>query len=111
VKGSGGDGDYQPNAAGTTRSEVGLPLARFTDTLWMEYFKIKMSLTLIHIYQVLEVGDLRFVDTNGDGILNGDDRTYTDLRFQAALWSYASQLLIKDSLSLQISRGNKAIKF
>jgi len=26
---------------------------------------------------IAEVGDLRFADTNGDGILNGDDRTYT----------------------------------
>lgn len=110
VKGSGGDGDYQPNGAGTTRSQVGLPLGAFYGYVIDGLFQNQTELDAYPHLSIAEVGDLRFVDTNGDGILNGDDRTYTGSPIPKLLYGInlgASYKGFSLSADFQGQQGNK----
>ena len=110
VKGSGGDGDYQPNANGTTRSEVGLPLGAFYGYAVDGVFQNQGELDAYPHLSIADVGDLRFVDTNGDGFLNGDDRKYTGSPIPELLYGFNLEVSYK-GLSLaadfQGQQGNK----
>jgi len=110
VKGSGGEGDYQPNGAGTTRSQVGLPLGAFYGYVVDGLFQNQSELNSYPHLSIAEVGDLRFVDTNGDGILNGDDRTYTGSPIPKLLYGFnlgASYKGFSLSADFQGQQGNK----
>jgi len=110
VKGSGGDGDYQPNANGTTRSEVGLPLGAFYGYAVDGVFQNQGELDAYPHLSIADVGDLRFVDTNGDGFLNGDDRKYTGSPIPELLYGFNLEVSYK-GLSLaadfQGQQGNE----
>ncbi len=110
VKGSGSEGDYQPNAAGTTRSEVGLPLGAFYGYIVDGIFQNQGELDAYPHLSTAGVGDVRFVDTNGDGVLNGDDRTYTGSPIPKLLYGFNLEASFKGfnlSADLQGQMGNK----
>jgi TonB-linked SusC/RagA family outer membrane protein len=110
IKGSGGEGDYQPNAAGTTRTEVGLPLGAFYGYVVDGVFQNQAELNAYPHLSIAEVGDVRFVDTNGDGILNGDDRTYTGSAIPEFMYGLNLETSFKGfilSADFQGQQGNK----
>ncbi|MBO6523672.1 MAG: TonB-dependent receptor [Balneolaceae bacterium] len=59
-----------------TQSRVGLPIGAFYGYVTDGIFQNQAELDAYPHLSQADVGDLRFVDTNGDGRINGDDRTY-----------------------------------
>ncbi|MBA4057764.1 MAG: hypothetical protein C0490_23820, partial [Marivirga sp.] len=76
VMGSGDEGDYQPNTAGTTRTAPGLPIGSFFGYVTDGVFQNAQELSAYPHLSNAGVGDLRFVDVDGNGVLNSDDRTF-----------------------------------
>ena len=67
----------------TTRSMVGLPLAPFylykTDGIFKSQAEVDAYLAAGGAYfnnVTPEPGDVKYIDTNGDGVINGDDKQY-----------------------------------
>lgn len=75
VFGTGGAGDRLLNGASTTATSPGLPLGSFYGYVVDGIFQNQNELNSYPHQSAAGVGDLRFVDVNGDGILNSDDRT------------------------------------
>lgn len=69
-------GGYLANGQPVTRSEVGLPIGSFYGYVTDGIFQSREELNAYPHTSQAGPGDLRFVDTNEDGIINGDDRTY-----------------------------------
>jgi len=76
VMGSGDEGDYQPNTAGTTRTAPGVPIGSFFGYVTDGVFQNMQELSAYPHLSNAGVGDLRFVDVDGNGVLNSDDRTF-----------------------------------
>ena len=76
VMGSGDEGDYQPNTAGTTRTAPGVPIGSFFGYVTDGVFQNTQELSAYPHLSNAGVGDLRFVDVDGNGVLNSDDRTF-----------------------------------
>jgi TonB-linked SusC/RagA family outer membrane protein len=76
VKGTGGPGDVIYNSARTTATRPGLPLGAFYGYETDGIFQNASELAAYPHLSNAGVGDLRFVDTDGDGQLTPDDRTY-----------------------------------
>ncbi len=68
------------NLTGPTRMEVGFPIGYFygfkTDGIFQSQEEVDLHPSQLLLGTVAAPGDLRFVDTNQDGILDEDDRTY-----------------------------------
>ena len=75
VSGSGGSGDRLLNSAGTTATRPGLPVGSFYGYVTDGIFQNAQELDSYPHLSNAGVGDLRYVDVNGDGVLNSDDRT------------------------------------
>jgi len=62
------------------RMEVGLPIGYFygykTDGLFQTQADVDAHPSQIAVGSEAEPGDIRFVDENGDGVINSDDQTY-----------------------------------
>ncbi|SDK96985.1 TonB-linked outer membrane protein, SusC/RagA family [Catalinimonas alkaloidigena] len=76
VFGTGGSGDRLFNGGITTATGPGLPLGAFYGYQVDGVFQTQEELNAYPHLSTAGVGDLRFVDTNADGVLNSDDRTY-----------------------------------
>jgi TonB-linked SusC/RagA family outer membrane protein len=76
VMGSGNEGDYQPNTAGTTRTAPGVPIGSFFGYVTDGVFQNTQELSAYPHLSNAGVGDLRFIDVDGNGVLNSDDRTF-----------------------------------
>ncbi|MBL7857686.1 MAG: TonB-dependent receptor [Cyclobacteriaceae bacterium] len=110
VKATGGEGDYQPNGAGTTRTSVGLPLGAFYGYVVDGVFQNQAELDAYPHLSIAEVGDVRFVDTNKDGVLNGNDRTYIGSPIPKVLYGLNLEGAYKGfslSIDFQGQQGNK----
>jgi len=67
-----------------TRSEVGRPLASFylyeTDGIFKSEAELEAYKQSVHTYIIEDVtpelGDVKYVDRNGDGVINADDKKY-----------------------------------
>ncbi|HYG40479.1 MAG TPA: TonB-dependent receptor [Cytophagales bacterium] len=75
VMGTGGPGDRLFNSAQTTRTVPGLPIGAFYGYKTDGIFQNQTELDSYPHTSQAGVGDLRFVDVNGDGSLTPDDRT------------------------------------
>lgn len=64
------------NGQAVTRSEVGLPIGAFFGYVTDGIFQNQAELDAYPHLSQAGVGDLRFKDVNGDGVINGEDRTY-----------------------------------
>jgi hypothetical protein len=68
-------GGYLGNGIPVTRSEVGLPIGSFYGYKTDGIFQTQDELNAYPHSSQAGVGDLRFVDVNGDGKIDGRDRT------------------------------------
>jgi len=69
-------GGYLANGLPVTRSKVGLPIGAFYGYRTDGIFQSQAELDAYPHDAQAGVGDLRFVDVNGDGKIDGNDRTY-----------------------------------
>jgi TonB-linked SusC/RagA family outer membrane protein len=69
-------GGYLANGIPVTESKVGLPIGAFFGYETDGIFQTKQELNSYPHASQAGVGDLRFVDVNHDGVINGNDRTY-----------------------------------
>lgn len=68
-------GGYLANGQAVTCTEVGIPLGSFFGYKTDGVFQSQDELNAYPHLKEAGVGDLRFVDVNGDGVLDGNDRT------------------------------------
>jgi TonB-linked SusC/RagA family outer membrane protein len=69
-------GGYLANGLPVTRSKVGLPIGAFYGYKTDGIFQSQAELNAYPHDAQAGIGDLRFVDVNGDGKIDGNDRTY-----------------------------------
>ncbi len=69
-------GGYLANGQPVTRTKVGLPIGAFYGYKTDGIFQNQAELDAYPHMSEAGIGDLRFVDVNGDGRIDGNDRTY-----------------------------------
>ncbi|MBN2175719.1 MAG: TonB-dependent receptor [Bacteroidales bacterium] len=103
-------GGYLNNGIPVTRSEIGLPVGAFYGYQTDGIFQTQQELDAYPHASDAGVGDLRFVDVNGDGKLNGLDRTYIGSPIPTFIFGFNIDLEYKGfdlSLNIQGQTGNK----
>ncbi|MFA5816339.1 MAG: TonB-dependent receptor [Bacteroidales bacterium] len=103
-------GGYLVNGQTVTQSRVGLPIGAFFGYVTDGVFQTQEELDAYPHSSQAEVGDLRFVDTNGDGKLNGLDRTYLGSSIPKFVYGFNFELAYKGfefSADFQGQTGNK----
>lgn len=103
-------GGYLGNGQAVTRSMVGLPIGAFYGYVTDGIFQNADQLAANPRISLAGVGDLRFVDTNNDGILNGLDRTYIGSSIPKFLFGFNFEVGYKNidlSVDIQGQTGNK----
>lgn len=103
-------GGYLANGQAVTLSRVGLPVGAFYGYLTNGIFQNQNELNAYPHMSLAEVGDLRFVDVNKDGRINGLDRTYIGSPIPKFVFGFNVELNYKSwdfSFDLQGQYGNK----
>lgn len=103
-------GGYLANGQPVTLSRVGLPIGAFYGYQTDGIFQTQDELNAYPHMSLAEVGDLRFVDVNKDGRINGQDRTYIGSPIPRFIYGFNVELSYKAfdfSLDLQGQLGNK----
>jgi TonB-linked SusC/RagA family outer membrane protein len=74
------DGSFGVGQTSPARMEVGYPIGYFigyvTDGIFQTQEEIDAHPSQLALGSITSPGDIRFVDTNEDGVINSDDRTY-----------------------------------
>lgn len=95
-----------------TQSREGLPIGAFYGYKTDGLFQTEEELNAYPHTSDATVGDLRRVDTNNDGVLNGNDRTYLGSPIPKFIFGFNTDLTYKDfdfSLNIQGQTGNKIL--
>ncbi len=103
-------GGYLGNGQAVTQSRVGLPIGAFYGYKTDGVFQTQAELDAYPHSSQAGVGDLRFVDTNGDGKLNALDRTYLGSSIPKFIYGFNFELSYKSfefSADFQGQLGNK----
>ncbi len=103
-------GGYLGNGQAVTQSRVGLPIGAFFGYVTDGVFQTQEELNAYPHSSQAEVGDLRFVDTNGDGKLNSLDRTYLGSSIPKFIYGFNFEMGYKGfgfSADFQGQLGNK----
>jgi TonB-linked SusC/RagA family outer membrane protein len=103
-------GGYLNNGLPVTQSEIGLPIGAFYGYRTDGVFQTQEELNAYPHMSDAGVGDLRFVDNNGDGIINGQDRTYIGSPIPSFIFGFIVDLQYKGfdfSFNIQGQTGNK----
>jgi TonB-linked SusC/RagA family outer membrane protein len=103
-------GGYLGNGQPVTQSRVGLPIGAFYGYKTDGVFQSQEELDAYPHSSQAEIGDLRFVDTNGDGKLNSLDRTYLGSSIPKFIYGFNFELAYKGfefSADFQGQVGNK----
>lgn len=98
------------NGQRVTRSVVGRPIGSFYGYKTDGIFQNQSELDSYPSMSLAGVGDLRFVDTNEDGQINGDDRTYIGSPIPDFVYGFSFDLAYKNwdmSVSFQGQYGNE----
>jgi len=98
------------NGQQVTLSKVGLPIGAFYGFVTDGVFQNQDELNAYPHTSLAEVGDLRFVDINNDGKINGLDRTYIGSPIPKFIFGFNVDLAYKNfdfALDLQGQTGNK----
>ena len=103
-------GGYLGNGVPVTLSSVGKPIGAFYGYVTDGVFQTQAELDAYPHSSQAEVGDLRFVDINNDGKINGDDRTDIGSPIPSFIFGFNIDLSYKDfdlSVDIQGQTGNK----
>ena len=103
-------GGYLINGVSVTRSEVGLPIGAFYGYQTNGVFQTQAELDAYPHDGQAGVGDLRFVDINGDGKINANDRTYIGSPIPTFIFGFNFGIEIFGidlSVNVQGQTGNK----
>lgn len=103
-------GGYLGNGQAVTLSRIGLPVGAFYGYLTNGIFQNQAELNAYPHMALADVGDLRFVDVNNDGRINGLDRTYLGSSIPKFVFGFNVEVNYKKwdlSLDLQGQYGNK----
>ena len=103
-------GGYLPNGIPVTRSKVGLPIGAFYGYKTNGVFQTQAELDAYPHMSDAGIGDLRFVDVNNDGIIDGRDRTYLGSPIPTFIYGFNLDLEYKGfdfSLNISGQTGNK----
>ncbi|HLF33786.1 MAG TPA: SusC/RagA family TonB-linked outer membrane protein, partial [Cyclobacteriaceae bacterium] len=112
VSGSGGDDDYLPGIA--SKTEPGYPIGSFYGYQTDGIFQDATELADYPHRSDAEVGFLRYVDTNTDGTINGDDRVHLGSPIPTYLYGFNLNGSFKGfnlSIDLQGQGGNKIFNY
>lgn len=113
VSGTGGLNDRLLglfNGRAVTRTAPGLPLGAFYGYRVIGVFQNTEELNNYPHLSSTQVGDLKFEDVNGDGVLNGDDRTYLGSPVPKLLYGFNFNLNYRQfdfTADFQGQHGNK----
>jgi hypothetical protein len=103
-------GGYLGNGIPVTRSKVGLPVGAFYGYETDGIFQTQAELNAYPHMSGTGVGDLRFVDVNHDGKIDGKDRTYIGSPIPTFIFGFNLDLEYKGfdfSVNIQGQTGNK----
>jgi TonB-linked SusC/RagA family outer membrane protein len=103
-------GGFLANGQPVTRSIIGKPIGAFFGYETDGIFQNQSELDSYPSMSLAGVGDLRFVDTNNDGQISGDDRTYLGSPIPRFVYGFSFDLDYKNwdlSLGFQGQYGNK----
>jgi TonB-linked SusC/RagA family outer membrane protein len=103
-------GGFLANGQTVTRSVIGRPIGSFFGYKTDGIFQNQGELDSYPSMSQAGVGDLRFVDTNGDGQINGDDRTFLGSPIPEFVYGFSVDLDYKNwdfSVGFQGQYGNK----
>jgi TonB-linked SusC/RagA family outer membrane protein len=103
-------GGYLANGQFVTRSSVGFPIGAFYGYQTDGIFQTQEELNSYPHMSQAGVGDLRFVDINGDGKIDGRDRTYIGSPIPKFIFGFNFTLEWKGidfSIDIQGQTGNK----
>lgn len=98
------------NGISVTQSRVGLPIGAFYGYKTDGVFQNETELNAYPHDAQAGIGDLRFVDANDDGVINGNDRTYIGSPIPKFIFGFNSEFNFKGfdfSFDLQGQTGNK----
>jgi len=103
-------GGYLGNGIPVTQSSAGLPIGAFYGYMTDGIFQTQAELNAYPHLSDAGVGDLRFVDVNGDGKLDGRDRTYIGSPIPKFIFGFNMGFEIVGidfSINIQGQTGNK----
>jgi TonB-linked SusC/RagA family outer membrane protein len=103
-------GGYLGNGQPVTLSRVGLPIGAFYGYVTDGIFQTQAELDAYPHMSLAEVGDLRFVDVNGDSRITGLDRTYIGSPIPKFIYGLNFEIqyqAVDFSLDLHGQTGNK----
>jgi hypothetical protein len=103
-------GGYLGNGIPVTLSSVGNPIGAFYGYVTDGIFQTQAELAAYPHSSQAGVGDLRFVDVNGDGKLDGNDRTYIGSPIPDFIFGFNMDFGYKSfdlSIDIQGQTGNK----
>lgn len=103
-------GGYLANGQPVTLSEVGLPIGAFYGYQTDGIFQTQAELDAYPHMGLAGVGDLRFVDMNNDGRIDGLDRTYLGSPIPTFIYGFNVELQFKAfdlGIDLHGQTGNK----
>ncbi|MCK9203106.1 MAG: TonB-dependent receptor [Bacteroidales bacterium] len=103
-------GGYLGNGLPVTQSKVGLPIGAFYGYQTDGIFQTQAELDAYPHNSQAVVGDLRFVDVNGDGKIDGLDRTYIGSPIPTFIFgfNFGFEIIgIDFSVNIQGQTGNK----
>jgi TonB-linked SusC/RagA family outer membrane protein len=103
-------GGWLPNGQSVTLTRVGQPIGAFYGYKTDGLFQNQQELNSYPRLSQAGIGDLRFVDVNGDGVLNADDRTYLGSPIPKFVYGFNIDLEYRNwdlSIGLQGQYGNK----
>jgi TonB-linked SusC/RagA family outer membrane protein len=103
-------GGYLVDGRPVTLSRVGLPIGAFYGYKTDGIFQSEAELDAYPHTSQAEAGDLRFVDVNPDGIIDGNDRTYIGSPVPKLIFGFNAEIEYKGidfSFDFQGQTGNK----
>lgn len=103
-------GGFLANGQFITQSRAGSTIGEFYGYVTDGIFQNQEELDSYPSLSQADVGDLRFVDVNGDGVLNGEDRTSIGSPIPDLVFGFAFQLNYKNwdmSIDFQGQYGNE----
>jgi TonB-linked SusC/RagA family outer membrane protein len=103
-------GGFLGNGQSVTRSQAGLPIGAFYGFQTGGVFQNQAQLDATPRLSIAEVGDLIFLDQNGDGVINNADRTFIGSPIPKFIFGFSGEMSYKQfdlSIDFQGQTGNK----